>query len=79
MSYITKIVTSNYSTDIFLSRKKEKGLQYKKGAITKKGLLQKGQRFNAAFFWYLYFDHYTTRNLWRDFLNFPYFTGFSAN
>ena len=79
MSYITKIVTSNYSTDIFLSRKKEKKAAIQKRDYYKKGLLQKGQRFNAAFFWYLYFDHYTTRNLWRDFLNFPYFTGFSAN
>ena len=42
MSYITKIVTSNYSTDIFLSRKKEKKAAIQKRDYYKKGLLQKG-------------------------------------
>ena len=26
-----------------------------------------------------FFGTYLNRNLWRDFLNFPYFTGFSAH
>ena len=27
----------------------------------------------------LYFDSLSNRDLWRDFLNFPYFTSFSAH